>query len=264
VRTADTGQVDATTVALPANNSVGGFSVWRANDALQATTPIFLRIEFTRHTTGDATNSPPGYSFQAGTATDGAGNLTGVVSSKASMDAWTGSAAFLKNAISAADGRIACMLHINGSPTAGSTHRAVPWFVIERSRDGLGNFTDEGFFFMTGSTLQSTQVYQFIPRVGSAFATSGLAVPWPHNLSAAMTNGDALVAPIFPCRGRLLPPLKAAVVIGTNEFALDSLFTVNHYGENKTYRALASQKCVYRVVGGATAYDSTGFAFLWE
>lgn len=70
--TADTGQIDWTTVLNPASGSAG-YEIWRFNDTLQATKPIFIRFDF-----GSQSAGVPAIWVQIGTATDGAGNFTGV------------------------------------------------------------------------------------------------------------------------------------------------------------------------------------------
>jgi hypothetical protein len=53
----------------PGTNTDGGFSVWRFDDTLQATVPIFVKFYFG---TSDAT-SRPRIRFEIGAATEGAG-----------------------------------------------------------------------------------------------------------------------------------------------------------------------------------------------
>jgi hypothetical protein len=45
-QTADTGQINWATVTKAAINSEAGYEIWRFNDALQATAPIFIRIGY--------------------------------------------------------------------------------------------------------------------------------------------------------------------------------------------------------------------------
>lgn len=75
--TADTGQIDFTTVLIPAPGASGGYKIYRFNDALQASAPIFIRIDYGIDASGAAV---PQMWVQIGTATDGAGTLTGVFS----------------------------------------------------------------------------------------------------------------------------------------------------------------------------------------
>lgn len=73
VQTADTGQINWTTVLRPGAGVDAGYEVWRFNDALQATAPIFFRIAY--GTFGDAT--APRMRFTVGTGSNGSGTITG-------------------------------------------------------------------------------------------------------------------------------------------------------------------------------------------
>lgn len=71
-QTADTGQIGAT-ASIPAINSSAGYTIWRFNDTLQATVPIFIKLEF--GAAAIATTEPQMW-ITIGTATNGAGTLT--------------------------------------------------------------------------------------------------------------------------------------------------------------------------------------------
>lgn len=91
VRTADTGQIDWTTVVRPGavynGESYMGYEMYRFDDALQATRPVFLKIEW--YMPWDHNNyygwymiSMPSPIVSVGTVTNGAGALAGVVSTR--------------------------------------------------------------------------------------------------------------------------------------------------------------------------------------
>lgn len=74
VQTADTGQINWETVETPGeNNTDAGYEVWRFNDALQETQPIYLKIIYGRALSASRLR----LAFQVGTGSDGAGNLEG-------------------------------------------------------------------------------------------------------------------------------------------------------------------------------------------
>lgn len=76
-QSADTGQMAVpTTATLPgAANTSAGFYMFQFNDTLQATAPVFIRLDF-----GTGTSVPaPSILVQVGTGTNGAGTLTGRV-----------------------------------------------------------------------------------------------------------------------------------------------------------------------------------------
>lgn len=72
-KTSDTGQIDWGTVAKPTANTDAGYEIWRFNDALQATQPIFMKFSFGTH----STLAKGRIRVVVGSGSDGAGNLTG-------------------------------------------------------------------------------------------------------------------------------------------------------------------------------------------
>lgn len=73
VQTADTGQINLTTVGAPgAVNTKMGFEIWRMDDTHQAAAPIFLKLAYG---SGSGSVNLPAIWFAVGTATDGSGNL---------------------------------------------------------------------------------------------------------------------------------------------------------------------------------------------
>lgn len=75
VRTADTGQIDWSTVLRPgAINTAAGYEIWRFDDTLQATAPIFIKIEYGTFNVLDR----PAIWLTIGRGSDGAGNITSI------------------------------------------------------------------------------------------------------------------------------------------------------------------------------------------
>lgn len=141
VKTADTGQIDwATVVAAAPANTQQGYEIWRFNDSLQATAPIFLRIAYG---SGSATAMPSLW-FTIGKGSDGAGTITGVLQAATQVSAAASSATVLPCYVSSGDGS---MLAFGGgvAPTGGCT---LWWFTIERSRSVSGAATATGLSFL--------------------------------------------------------------------------------------------------------------------
>lgn len=79
VQTADTGQINPATVTRPGGTNVAsGYLFYRMADALQATAPVYLKLEVG---TGAGTQMF-GIWVQVGSGSDGAGALTGVISDR--------------------------------------------------------------------------------------------------------------------------------------------------------------------------------------
>lgn len=87
VRTADTGQIDLTTVSAPATSAYAGYDIFRFDDAAQATDPVFLKVEYGK---GTATTRHA-LRLTVGTGSDGAGTITNAATPVASVGAATAS-----------------------------------------------------------------------------------------------------------------------------------------------------------------------------
>lgn len=75
--TADTGQINWTTVTRPTGATTkAGYEIYRFNDTLQSTYPIFIRIDY--GSGANASGQNPDTWLTVGTGSDGAGNITGV------------------------------------------------------------------------------------------------------------------------------------------------------------------------------------------
>ena len=75
IQTADTGQINWVTVLRPAASAYGGYEVWRFDDTLQGTSPVFMKIEY-----GSSNNqATPALRITVSSGTNGAGTPTGLV-----------------------------------------------------------------------------------------------------------------------------------------------------------------------------------------
>jgi hypothetical protein len=79
VQTADTGQINWTTVVRAGANADAGYEIWRFNDSLQGTAPIFFRVNYG---TGASTTTPR-TQIIVGTGSNGSGTITGTALSTA-------------------------------------------------------------------------------------------------------------------------------------------------------------------------------------
>lgn len=157
VHTADTGQLDFTTVTTAPHATNVGYKVYAFNDALQATMPIIIKLTFGSNYMGNGDGAISSFvKVDIGTATDGAGNLSAALditsSFPSSNNTSAGSAAppystSLQNAI--------CYNETYGffgvqyapgmmNPTSGSTFSQLSFF-IQRSVDNTGAPTNAGF-----------------------------------------------------------------------------------------------------------------------
>jgi hypothetical protein len=153
-QTADTGQINPATVAIPgATNTSAGYVIGRFNDALQSTAPIFFKLEF-----GTATGlSSPGMWITMGTGSNGSGTLTGTVTTRTATGSGSvptsTTTSFISRYVYLATTQITylgvCFKIGAQSGTAAGT--ALAGFQIYRTNDSNGNATANGACLLTGS-----------------------------------------------------------------------------------------------------------------
>lgn len=98
VQTADTGQMDLAAGTVPVvSPQYQGYRIYRMNDALQASAPVFLKVEYGW---GGASTTTPGIGVTIGSGTNGAGSITGAF--------WTTFALYLGGAVAAPAPWMAC------------------------------------------------------------------------------------------------------------------------------------------------------------
>src|SRR5687768_16139164 len=73
VQTADTGQINWVTVARPGTNTDAGYEIWRFNDSLQGSAPVYIRFDYGTH----AGATQPRIRATVGTGSNGSGTITG-------------------------------------------------------------------------------------------------------------------------------------------------------------------------------------------
>lgn len=78
VQTADTGQINWTTVTRPGANTDAGYEVWRFNDTQQSAAPIYLKFYYGTHSSTTA----PRIRVGMGTGSNGSGTLTNPITER--------------------------------------------------------------------------------------------------------------------------------------------------------------------------------------
>jgi hypothetical protein len=81
-QTTDTGQISTGgSVAIPASSTSAGYTIWKFNDTLQSTSPVFLKLEFG----SSVTITVPAIWITIGSGSNGSGTLTGTVGTRRSV-----------------------------------------------------------------------------------------------------------------------------------------------------------------------------------
>jgi hypothetical protein len=233
VQTADTGQINWTTVTAPVSISTyQGYEIWRFDDTLQATAPVYFKIQYG---SGNVSANNPATSIVFGTGSDGTGNLTGSLST----------------AIVSTITAYATAGSLFGS---GSTNRFVfatwngastgVWLGFERTLDSAGDVTSEGVWIFGKAVIGSGGLI-----IGFWNRSTGMVGPAPvsGNSFAGMfpdttgvTGVQTIVAPVFPEKGVFGNPVLNVLGYLTGDIAANSTPTIYAYGAAHVYYCIAT------------------------
>lgn len=152
VQTADTGQINWATVTRPGTNTAGGYEIWRFNDSLAGSAPIYLKIEY--GTAGNA--AVPTIWVTVGTGSNGSGTITGTATARnqagyASTSTYDSVSAW-PSYFCHTEGFLGCVWkegsHSSNNPAS---------FAVCRYSDADGTPNGNGFVVYWGSTTSTTQ-----------------------------------------------------------------------------------------------------------
>jgi hypothetical protein len=262
VQTSDTGQINWATVARPAINSLAGYEMWRFNDALQATKPVFIRLDYRIASVADR----PALQPRVGTATDGAGTLTGQVGALFSpllSGVSKTAGVVLPSFCSGNSSRLNLFTYVD--PAGGNA--AWGWMLwVERTKTDLGVNTGDGIAIWVGSANQVN--FQAIPFAGAIPAAYG------RNPAISLASGQGQVSSVGPnvafsptivCLGK--PLFASWVAYMAADIPKLMPISIDHLGAVHTMMPLgdtawaASVTDVPAVQGVVTGHS---FAMLWE
>ncbi len=231
VNTADTGQMTIASAAAPVGaNSKIGYRVYKMGDALQATAPCFMRLDYG---SGSATNTP-GIWITIGTGSNGSGTITGLL--------FNGGGSATPQVMTGINDTTAC----NSYSAAGSNWVAVMLFVrsagndllifnVERSKDAsTGADTGAGFLIGYGDTTTGYGVCGYLISTPGSQPSIERPQLFLSNSSAFGSNVGIGLIGYF--NGVLQP--FGLTVIGANsaDFSAESPVTMTLYGSAHTFQ----------------------------
>lgn len=252
VQTADTGQVNWSTVTRPSAATDGGYEIWRFNDALQATLPIYIRIDFGVAATQDR----PRLKFTVGTGSNGSGTINGQAGTAVTGTNTSSKTAgvTLPSYCSHTAGQFALVSGVdNASPNY--THSAI----IERSHDATGAATADGILTAIGPGATITK--QVIPPTGTVPGTSTTTgAIWPSPTTGQSTSAGGNVSlgiGTFHCNGKL--NFSRTLTYRHSDIGELSTFTTSFMGATRTYMPMGDGP---NITGLPISSDAT--AIPWE
>lgn len=229
VQSADTGQVNWSTISTVPANTTTIFEIWQMGDALQATNPVFLKVYYGSQSSG------PMISIQAGSGSTGAGVLTNTTGQTLLGTAATPNPDVLWECdLSGSTNRMQfCMWR-------GST--SAVFLSIERSHDVDGNDTASYYTLLLGGNEQPNGLQQTImpPATGGVLTAEIDGLTFQTNDSTAAFATSTAAVPFFPMVGKVDNPLMGGLCVKKGDFADGSQFTASIYGGNHNYMCIAS------------------------
>jgi hypothetical protein len=262
-RTADTGQINSSTVLKPAGaNTSQGYEVYRFNDLAQASMPLFFKIEY-----GSSASAAdrPGIWVTVGIGSSGAGAIgsggTAVVRIAFYAQASKSAGVTLPSYCSGDGGRIA--LAVNYDLNAATFGFG---FVIDRLRDPRGQPTGEGsmvfgFFSQTWAVQVVTALWALAQQQAASVPPY---FPIPHAAAGIFLGGgqskwgaQIAVVPLMT----LLGQLRFVLAVGfysTADVGVSGAVqpNVNTLGALHTFLLLPTVNSLYTY--------GDGLAILWE
>lgn len=259
-KSTDTGQIDWTTVTRPAAGAYGGYEIWKlATDTKFNDLGLFIKIEYGC----GSTQTWATIAVTVGTATDGAGTLTGTVGTRRELKATATSSAAFDAYCCSIDGTAIAILPFRAT-SAGNSNFTIH---VERLRDNNGAVTADGIYTMIQGpfTTGTNALYAEIIRNGSVtpnVIADRLGAFVNNNTGNYLT--DYYMATHHPAdRHTLYNPCLANLFYYHSDLTAGVNITVSRYGTNRTYKPLGQLPSSGSYTA-AFGHGNGGIAILWE
>jgi len=236
----DSGQVNwSSIVAVPASGSPV-YEIWKSSDALSATCPITLKIEY-----GQTGSAGPEIHYTVGTnGTDGAGNMTvphGARCNVAFYSSEDSPTVQYPCFVSASSGRFSFLLFDDGLTGFPHSYYSA-CFSIARSVDHTGAPTNEYVHvcsFPPTPNVANSQFQQVIHNASNGgvdpLLTGSPLVALTSGVDLSVSGSDSLLSPIFPMIGALGNPTGDIFMSRSPDVADQSVVTLSVYNVAKNF-----------------------------
>ncbi len=254
VQTADTGQVNWSTIASVPTTPPYAYEVWGMADTLQATSPIYLILYYY----GQGTNNP-GLDIQVCYATNGAGIAVGPSLYYPTLCYPNSDTTDTNNWMFS--GSTNRFLFFNVNNVTQYVHSGS--FCIERSHDSSGNDTGD-YVTMIGVRYNQKFEQVFLKNGASMPTEQYITAPFPQYPGSGGSTGIGAyltVAPAFPLIGGTGNPCLSVLVMDQNDFANGTTFNCTHYGSSHTYWVLFDTNTTNNIIW---SYQYTAIGYRWE
>lgn len=251
VQTSDTGQYDVNAIAaVPAQNASGGYTMYRFNDSLAGSAPIYLRIDWF---TVNAATLKPSVRFSVGQGSNGAGVLTSPLGGTRTLAAisTTAASASVTSYLAAGDGYLCICLW----PGA-TSQNSFGFFIIERHRDD-SNAVTGGVITGLGVVVASgpSDIVAYDLATQTAYSHNYCLTYPPTLQTVSPSSGNPLLFPMTVfCPGQtpFQPVCFMAVAASERPGSTFSITLGAIPGTSRTYIAPATPTTATLVSSGTT------------
>ena len=255
VQTADTGQINWTTVTRPGSGASAGYEIWRFADS-----SLYLKWEYG---TGTAAATPMMW-ITVGTGSNGSGTLTGQLSTRSTIAQGVAANSTVTNYTSRLC-RVADALALNWKEAMGTSLNGGA-LIVGKTVDGTGAATVTGFAVLRGNSSGVGQYSMQCVRTAATAATGtdtirNLCIPGePTSSVVAGGNTQAYQIPgNFPD----VQPFAWAVIAVLTEASRGTSFSVAMVGSvSHTYVSFGQYNT--QTLGGGYAAATYAICGIWE
>lgn len=256
-QTSDTGQINFSTVTRPSTtNLYQGYAVYKMGDALQSTSPFFIRFDFGTGGNSDA----PQIKLNVGLSTDGAGNIVnGIGTQSASGVTSAGSVTLSACRTSGTSSSFRMNFWLCTGLGLGF------WLAIERDKDATGADTANGFNVVwalanSGSALIIGSTFFCSDGTFSGIDAGGMYAMVSSN-SSQTSGGSTGVGPVRCALGPLRNPMIGLLLTSRTDWTNESTNAITIYGASHTYIMLRTSSTTTNL----NRWNADcGLAMLWE
>ena len=278
-QTADTGQINTSTVTRAASSTAAGYTIWRFSDTLQSTSPVFLKLEFGSASSG---NTYPQMWVSISTGTNGAGTLNNLAGATPVRFVCTSGNAPSSTTISypsyfccdqSTIGYVGMSWKIGGSSGGYNANSSYGGFHLGRSNDSTGASTGSAVFLLSNGvnvttawgnmqcySYTTTAIYPAASALVNAFRYWGI---YPLAPTVTLTGSSVQVMP-----GMIMTPsIQFTQCIGlcsATEIPPGSTFSSALIGSTaRTYIQCGSPPGIDTTIQGYTSAQ-VGMFMLWQ
>lgn len=258
VKTADTGQINWSTVTRAGSDTAAGYEIWRMDDAMQGVFPVFIKFEYGSR----SSSSVPAMWITVGTGSNGSGSITGTFVSRFEA---TANGGLITNGVSRptlvshTDGLFGFELASGALDFGGALPIAA--MIISRTVDAAGIATGDGLLIVNSGASSNT-VIRAVASGGIVSSPDGHIALVPPSITSGGTPDGLQAFPHYVFLPKMFR-IAGSLTVHSSSVGAFTEFEATPVGSTeRTYIRLSGQPGT-RSLGSNNSTALVG-AILWE